>query len=118
LREKLEDAPRRLGMRRSSRGNEPIGCRGTCAACRCYGLLGRALRVRVGDERLAVEVYVYRFLAARRMPEPLRMDVRSWVLDSLQRGRLRAKDGWLRIDADTGRLRFVQGDLCSPQSSQ
>ena len=106
--ERLEYAACRIGMRRDSRRDGRPGCRGTCASCRCWGLLGRALRVRVGEDRPAVEAYIDRFLAARRMPAARRRDVRTGVLRSLAARGLWAKDGRLLFDAGTGRLCFAR----------
>jgi hypothetical protein len=63
----------------------------------------------VGQNRLAVEAYIDQFLAARRMPEVRRQDVRSGVLRVLATHGLGADDGQLYFDANSGRLRFKQG---------
>src|SRR5262245_56438562 len=109
-RERLEDGACRIGMRRSSKGGQRRGCRGTCASCRCWGLLGRALRGRVGEGRQEAEAFIDRFLVARRLPEVRHRDLRADVVGALAAGGLWAKDGWLRFGPDSGRLCFAQGN--------
>jgi hypothetical protein len=63
----------------------------------------------VGKDRRAVEAYIDRFLAARRMPDRLRRDLRLGVVTALGQQGLWAKDGVVRFNPGTGRLDFEQG---------
>jgi hypothetical protein len=107
-REELEGAACRSGMGRGAGRDRRPGCRGTCAYCRSWGLLKRALRAWVGKDRLTVEAYINRFLTARRMPAGRRQEVRFGTVDGLATDGLRTRDGQLYFDAGTGRLCFKQ----------
>jgi hypothetical protein len=65
-------------------------------------------RARVGEDRLVIEAYIDRFLAARRMPANLRQDLRARFVSSLSNPSPWAKESQLYFDPGTGQLCCVR----------